>query len=242
MSTLVRIIIASIIAILSTSCNFNFISGIEGNGIITTKNRQISEDFNSIIVSRGIKVIITQSDSVSLKVTADENLHNIITTEVDSAKNILRISSDENIKNSATKTVYLSVKDLNIIRATSGAIIKTDGMLKTKNLRVDATSGSQLDLDVDTKKINCNTTSGTGIKIYGKTDILTIAATSGSYIKASGLNAKSTQVGATSGANITVNATNTFTANANSGASIKYSGNPSNVTKNSGFSGSIRQI
>ena len=64
-------------------------------------------------------------------------------------------------------------------------------------------------------------------------------ASSGSDIKASELMAVSSQVKATSGADITVNTAKELTADANSGGDIKYYGNPDIVNKTDSHSGSI---
>jgi hypothetical protein len=96
-------------------------------------------------------------------------------------------------------------------------------------------------LDVNTTTLNCKSTSGSDLKLSGKTIKLIAEATSGSDIKAEDLIAESSQVKATSGAGITVNTTKELTANATSGADIKYLGNPEVVNKNNSSSGSIKR-
>ncbi len=59
-------------------------------------------------------------------------------------------------------------------------------------------------LNVDTAVLECESTSGSDLKLSGKTKKLIAEATSGSDIKASNLIAESSQVKATSGADITV--------------------------------------
>lgn len=243
MSTLARIIAAGIVALFMTSCNFdiNFGPGVSGNGNVITETRSISEDFSRIKVSRGIEVELTQGNSIALKVEADENLHDVITTEVDKDNGILRISSNENIKSSSSKKVILTVKNLNGIETSSGAYVIVENTLRAEELDLESTSGSHINADVSTEKLICQTTSGAGIKVSGETNNLRAESTSGSYIKANNLEAQTTRVSATSGANITVNTSKELTASATSGASIKYSGNPEKVNKNAGVSGSIRK-
>lgn len=243
MSTLARIITASIVALFMTSCNFdiNLGPGVSGDGNVTVEERNISNNFDKIKVSRGIDVIISQSNSLSLKVEADQNLQNVITTEVDDDNRILRISANENIKHSTSKKVILNITDLIGIETTSGASVYSDYEFKTNKLSIESTSGSQVDLSIKTNTLKCDATSGAGIRLSGVTEELRIAATSGSYIRAGELKAKTTRVSATSGANITVNTSKELTANATSGGSIKYSGNPERVDKNNGVSGSIRK-
>jgi len=103
MSTLIRIIITSIVSILMLSCNFsmNLGEGVDGNGNVITVDRDISTDFDQIKVSQGLDLYITQSNDVALSIEADENLHDLIMTDVEN--NILRIYSTENIRRSSSK-------------------------------------------------------------------------------------------------------------------------------------------
>ena len=243
MSTLVRIIAASIITLFMTSCNFdiNLGPGVSGDGNVTVEERNISNDFDKLKVSRGVEVELTQGNTVSLKVEADQNLQNVITTEVDNDNGVLRISTNENIKSSSAKKVILTVKKLNDIETTSGAYVSSENTFDMDKLTIESTSGSHVDIDVITNRLKCESTSGAGIKISGRTDELNVSATSGSYVRAGDLKARTTRVSATSGANITVNTSKELTANATSGGSVKYSGNPEKVNKNDGVSGRIRK-
>ena len=243
MSTLARIITAGIIALFMTSCqlDFNLGKGVIGDRNVITKERKINDDFNSIKVSRGIEVFITQGNTVSLKVEADGNLHDIITTEVSSTNGVLRISANENIKSAKSKKVILSVININSFETTSGAYVYSENTIKTDELSLESTSGSHIDLTVVTDRLTCQTTSGAGIKLNGRTENLRAEATSGSYIKASDLEAEISRVSATSGASISVNTSKELTANATSGANIKYEGDPLKVNKSNGVSGSIKR-
>lgn len=243
MKTLVKIITVSIVAILTTSCNFNlnFGPGVNGDGNVITETRKVTSEFEKISVSKGIDVILTQGNTLSIVVEADQNLLDVITTELDEDNNTLRISSNQNIKSSASKKVILTVKNLSSIRTTSGSYVFSENALNTDKLSISSTSGSHIDLNIEANTLKLNTTSGAGIEISGATENLSIDATSGSYIRANNLKAQSTTASATSGASIFVNTTKELKASATSGASIKYEGNPEKVNKNSGVSGSIKK-
>ena len=55
-----KFIIATILALLVSSCNSSIIfgDGIKGSGNITTETRTANQDFKNIDVSNGVKVII----------------------------------------------------------------------------------------------------------------------------------------------------------------------------------------
>lgn len=240
MTTISKFITALIVSLLLVSCNFDFNGfGVRGNGDVETVERSISDDFSEIKISRGLDVYLTQSDEVSLHVEADENLHDLIVTEVENG--VLRITTDENISFSKSKKVMLSFKDVSKITATSGSDVFSTNTIVADNLELSTTSGSDMELDINVQVADCSSTSGSDLRVSGTTNKLYASATSGSDIKAGNLKAKISEARATSGADIVLNTSDELYAKATSGADIKYYGNPEKVTKKDGVSGSVRK-
>ena len=76
-----KILVLAILSLplLFTSCILS--PSIKGNGNIVEEKREI-EPFDEIKVSRGINLYITQCDTTELLIRADENLIDVIETEV----------------------------------------------------------------------------------------------------------------------------------------------------------------
>ena len=241
MTTISKLTTALIMSLLLVSCQFNgdFGFGVRGNGNVETVERSISDDFTEIKVSRGLDVYLTQSNQVSLEVEADENLHDVIITEVKNG--VLNITTNENISFSKSKKVMVSFKDIAKITATSGSDVYSINTIVADNLELTTTSGSDMELDIEVQVADCKSTSGSDLRVSGTTSKLFASATSGSDIKAGNLKAKISEARATSGADITLNTSDELYANATSGADIKYYGNPEKVTKKDGVSGSVRK-
>ena len=241
MTTLTKFIVGFAVTYLLMSCQFNsnYGFGVKGNGNVETQERNITDNFNEIRVSRGLDVYLTQSDDVSIEVQADENLHDIIMTEVEN--NVLRIYADENINYSASKKVMVSFKDINKISSSSGSDVYSTNTIIAESLELSTSSGSAMELEVDTHVIDCSSSSGSDLRLSGKTDKFYADASSGSGIKASNLKSNNCEARASSGANITVNTSKELYAKASSGGNIKYSGNPEKISKKDGVSGSIRK-
>lgn len=240
MTTLAKFIVGLILSLSLVSCQFSIAGlGVKGNGNVHTVERNISDNFSEIRVSRGLDVYLTQSDETSVEVQADENLHGIIVTEVEGG--VLRITTDENISWSSAQKVMVSFKHVNKITSTSGSDVYTTNTITAESLELSTTSGSDMEVNVDADVVDCSATSGSDLRISGRTNKLYASATSGSDIKAGSLKAKVSEVRATSGADITVNTSDELYAKANSGGDIKYYGNPDKVTKKDGVSGSVRK-
>lgn len=241
MNTLIRIILTSILSILMLSCDFalNIKEGTKGNGNVITVNRTISSDFKQIKVSQGLELYIIQSDAVTLSVEADENLHDLIKTEIEN--NILKIYTSENIKSAASKKIIVNAKTISSIKATSGSSVYTANTIKDDEIELSATSGANMSLDITTQQLNCKATSGSSINLSGTTNLLNAQASSGSRIKATDLIANTSIIKASSGASVSTNTTKELTASASSGGSVDYSGEPEKVNTSNGVSGSVRK-
>jgi alpha-L-arabinofuranosidase len=217
----------------------NLGEGVDGNGNVVNSDRTISTDFDQIKISQGLDLYITQSNDVALSIEADENLHDLIMTDVEN--NILRIYSTENIRRASSKKIMLSVNNISSIKATSGSDVYSTNTIKADELALVCTSGADIKLDVQTQTLNCRSTSGSDMRLSGTTDNFIASATSGSDIKADELKAENSNLKATSGADISVYTSKELIAKATSGGDIRYSGNPEKVDKSDSSSGSVRQ-
>lgn len=240
MTTLIKITVSAILAFLMTSCNFdmNFV-GVKGNGNVITKERILNGTFNEIKISRGLDVYLTQSDTESIKVQADENLHDIIITEIKG--NVLRIYTDENINYSSAQKVMVSFENITKIISTSGSDVFSTNTITAKELVLKVTSGSDMELAINTESVDCKSTSGADLKLSGITNTLYAESTSGSDIDAGDLTSNTCNARATSGSDIIVNTKEKLYATVTSGGGITYSGEPKKIEKNEGVSGTIRK-
>ncbi len=234
MKTLGKFLATLFLLIMTTSC---FFDGVKGNGNVITQYRNISSDFDAIDVSQGIDVYITIGDKVSLSLEADENLHEIILTEVEDG--VLHIYADKNIWSAKSRKVYLTAQSINEVIASSGADVRSENTIRSEDFKIRATSGSDVRLQLKVDNLTCSTTSGADARLKGKANSFTAKSTSGSAIKAKELETKRCNAKATSGANIDVKVTTNLIAEATSGGDIRYFGNPKVEHHNVSSSGSI---
>jgi hypothetical protein len=241
MTTISKFVTALIVSFTLTSCHFDFDGnfGVRGNGNVESIDREISPNFDEIRVSRGLDVYLTQSDEVGINVEADENLHDIIVTEVEG--NILKIYADENISFAKERTVHVNFTDVNRISASSGSDVWSTNTIRADDLELSTSSGADMELDIDVNVADCSSSSGSDLRVSGNANKVFADASSGSDIKAGSLKTNKAEARASSGADITVNTSDKLYTKATSGGDIKYYGNPDKVSKKDGVSGSVRR-
>lgn len=231
--------IASIffISLFLDSCGVEIFNGVTGNKNVITKNRTTTAEFSQIKISNGLDLEISQGAKNSIILEADENLHELIFTEIENG--VLKIYAEKNIWKAASKKVLVTVKNLTELKATSGAFVENDETFKSDTLRIIATSGAEINLVVKGNSITTVATSGADLKISGHTNSHNATATSGASINAKSLESEDAIASVTSGADIDIFASENITATATSGGDIDFVGNPKKINKKTTSGGSI---
>jgi len=232
-----KIIAILCITTLFAACNVDMMNRVNGDKNVITKTRKIANSFTEIKVSTGLDLYITQGNKNKVTVEADENLHEIIITEVEDG--VLKIYSEKSIWRATAKKIHVTIKDLNVLTATSGSDVYGKGIINTDEISISATSGADINIKVNATSVETNSTSGSDIHISGITINHASNATSGSEIEAYELESKNTLAKATSGADIDIYASEKIEAKANRGGDIDFKGNPKSIVKKTTSGGSI---
>lgn len=226
-----------LISLLFSQCGFgvNF-QAIEGNGVVITENRPVKTPITTIKASQGLQVIITQSQQTSITVEADENIIEHIKTTIKGE--VLKIHTEENIGR-ATKSIFVSLPKIELLSCTSGAKVICEDMIAADVIELKTTSGGNMKIEIDAQKAIVASSSGGFVEVFGNTKQCMVEASSGSSIDGQKLITKEAIATVSSGASITIYAQNQLQAQASSGGSVKYLGDPEIVSKNTSVSGSI---
>ena len=140
MTTLARLTIGLILALLASSCmlDVNWGSGVRGNGVVVEESRPIPESFTGVTASEGLDVFVSQGPEFGIRVEADENVIELIGTEIRDGK--LRVHAIKNIGR-ATKNIYVTLPEITALYASSGADLKVKGSLETDKIPVKRRTG-----------------------------------------------------------------------------------------------------
>jgi hypothetical protein len=230
----------SILIFLATflsSCNVDMFNRIDGNKNVVIENRKINEDFTKVKVSTGLDLYLVQGERPKIRVEADENLQDIIITEIKNG--VLKVYSEKNIWKAKSRKVYVTLKTLDGISATSGSDVYSQNTLQVNDIAVSATSGADIRISLDANSVKSSATSGSDIELTGVSNQHTSSATSGSSIDAYDLHSKNVNVKVSSGADINIYASESIDARATSGGDIDFKGSPVKINKKSNSGGSI---
>jgi len=172
-SFLVLLIVA--VSLSLNSCLF-FWSSEKGNGNVVEEIREVN-DFVEIHASKGVNVYISQGDVEKVVVRADENLINVISTEVDGS--VLKITNTKRIKEATENKVYVTVDKLEGIKSFAGSNVYSENSIHTGDLELSCSAGSNLKLELFSGSVKLKATAGSNIFLEGNASDLEISATAG---------------------------------------------------------------
>ena len=223
--------------ILICGCYWEMPESVSGNGDVVTDERDVP-GFNGISVSAGIDVYITQGNEELVKVVTDENLLDVVKTEV--RDGVLKIYASKNIRSAKSKKVYVEYKNLNKIKVSSAGDLEGKNTLNTSELEISLSSAGDLKLDVIAKEIHIDISSSGNGNLSGKTGYLKANLSSAGDLNAFELEAKVGDISVSSAGDARVFITEEASFSSSSAGDIVYKGNPRIKQMRTSSSGSIR--
>lgn len=233
----ISLALAFLLAITS-SCTFAG-DGIKGNGNVVKQERDISS-FSGLDVGGAFKVFLTQGEKESLVVEADENLLDIIETEV--RGNTLKISTSKDINNSKALNIYLTFKDLSEMDISGACQVSGENKFKLGNLDVDCSGASDVTMKLAAEGLTLDCSGASQMDLYGSAESIEMDISGASHLDASDLEAKTCKAEVSGASHGKVFVTGELSAEVSGAGSLKYKGDA--VIRNHDVSGagSLKKI
>ena len=185
--------------------------------------------FHAIKVSSGIELLLTQSNTEAVAVSAArEKDRNRIKTYVENG--VLKIYYDNiiwklwQVYNGRKLRAYVSVINIDNIDISSGARVQVEGSLSSDKLGIDASGGSVFRGQVVTGDLDVDQSSGALITISGTAGKLYFDGSSGCVFQGYELVADQCDIETSSGAVAQVTVNKEISAAASSGGLVSYKG------------------
>ncbi len=234
-----RIVISLIMVLAIHSCTIGQIKPkVTGSGKVVTKERKASY-FNTIKVSSGIDVYLTQGNKESITVEADDNLHEYIRTEI--KNNTLKVYSDANIRKAKAKKVHITIKDVEKISVSSAGDVFGENTIKTDELYLSASSAGDIKLSIIVNILSCDISSSGDMRLEGSADELKADLSSAGDLNAYDLKTRIAVVSTSSAGDAKIFVTEKLKATASSAGDIYFMGDPKQVDGRSSSAGGIHK-
>jgi len=182
------------------------------------------EKFSSINAKYGVEVIIIQDTFQMVKVVTNEKMLKNIVTDVNNG--VLNVYAKYRHKRKSNfrkeNKVYLTVKNLNNIRAYKGTMVKTQNSFKGNKISLKFDDGAIGVFVVNLNELEASFNSGAILNIEGNIKNVNFNTSAGGIIKAHGLQCVNLDIKASSGGIINAGQAELINIHANSGGIVKY--------------------
>jgi hypothetical protein len=103
-------------------CNF-ITKGVSGNGNVTSQDRNLA-DFSEVEVSAVIDIVLNQGEKSAVRIETDDNLQEIIKTEVSNGRLKISMPDHFSLKNKTKLTAFVTIKTLEKLEITGVCDVK----------------------------------------------------------------------------------------------------------------------
>ena len=194
---------------------------IKGSGNLITEQRDV-RGFDEVSTSHAIKVDIRQGNSFKVTVEADDNVMNLVETEVRGSQLRIGLPNGNYSMNNTTIHVSVVMPSLTDVRLSgaSNAMV-SDFDQPGGDLELDLSGASRIEFK------NCTV------------DEVDITASGASSIRARDLSAKEADINANGASSVKISVSDRLKGKASGASSVRYTGSPT-VDVNSSGASSIR--
>lgn len=186
--------------------------------------------FTGISVSAGIDLFLSPGDEAVAVSASTTEARDRIRTEVENG--VLKIYYDPksgikiNWNSNRNLRAYVSFKTLKSLSASGGCDVVVDGVIKTSELRMDLSGGSDFKGKVDVENLRINQSGGCDVTVSGRAGTLSVDASGGSDFNGFELSADICDLDASGGSDVEVTANKELSARASGASDIRYKGQP----------------
>jgi hypothetical protein len=232
------LLLLSILATGLTSCVIDgWDNHITGNGNVEEETRDIS-GFTGVHISSGIDVFLSEGKDFEVRVEADENLLEVIETELKGE--MLVVGTDHvNIRKARSKKVHVTLPELESLKISSAGDCEGQTPFHCGDLRLGISSAGDLTLEVEADRIDLDISSSGDARIAGKASVFDVSLSSAGDLHAFDLVAEKVSVNVSSAGDARVHATEEISMSASSAGNIYYRGDAKVVRSSKSSAGNI---
>lgn len=212
-------------------------------GTLAAQQSEVREvgSFRGIRAAEGIDVFLDRGERESVRVDVSGNTElSHVVTEVSGTYLKIHLREGRFRRNINAK-VYVTYREIDRISASSAANVYSEDVIRTRNLAVECASAASIVLAVDVDEIETDVSSAGDAELKGKANKAEFTVSSAGEIDAYDLKAGVATVNGSSAGSAKIHVLNELYAEATSGASIRFRGNPAKSRTDSRSGGSVKK-
>ncbi|MET4083504.1 hypothetical protein ABIB40_003476 [Pedobacter sp. UYP30] len=205
-----------------------------------------ASNFNSISISNGIDLYLSQGDTEGVTVKADDaEVINEIVVEKNGANLTIKFKDGFKLsrlfRNRGAKA-YLSFKTLDALNSSGGSDVYSENQIKADKLAIHSSGGSDLKLNLICNNLSIESSGGSDLNLKGKATNLILRSSGGSDINAYSLITDYAKIESSGGSDVEVFVIKGLQASASGGSDITFKGSGALRKTSNSKSGSVKHV
>lgn len=231
-------IFALIALALLSSCNLIGGERVNGNGNIVTETSDLS-GFSGVSVGGAIDLYVSQGNSYSVKVVADENLQQFLRITKDGDVLNIRPENNMNLRSSSGIKVYITSPTINKLGASGASNIIAETALQGNELYIDLSGASTAKVDLDYSGVEMDLSGASTAELRGKSKSIDIEGSGSSHVNAMDHTTAEANVDISGASSVNIFVTEKLDAEASGASEVVHSGG-ARVNSNTSGASSVR--
>ncbi|MFK7971601.1 MAG: head GIN domain-containing protein [Bacteroidia bacterium] len=163
MKSPILILLVAAFALFATSCD-ELADGVceNGEGPIETVTLNVPS-FDAITLSNSADVVVTQGPDQSVSVSGEQNIIDLIDTDVQDG--VWKIRFTKCVRNMDDMTIYITVPELTAVKIDGAGDITGDGTFSTDKFVAEINGAGDIDMEVDADEITADIDGAGDIKM-----------------------------------------------------------------------------
>ena len=222
-----KAIVGILVVVLLTSGLLVGCAGVlVGSGKLKTEKHAFT-DFNKVEVHYGFQVELIKSNTFSIEITADGNVHDSIKVDKtgDSLKIGFQVFPPRNYV-SCTKIAKITMPDLYKLDLSGGSRASITGFSSSNNFAAGLSGGSRIEGDITAADADFNLSGGSQIVLSGSADDLDVDGSGGSQLALESFPVNNADINLSGGGRATINVIGTLDVNLSGGSKVIHIGEP----------------
>ena len=218
-----------IISLATSGCGFGFGNRvIRGSGNVVSERREVS-GFDRVTIEGAGELILTQGETESLEIEAEDNIITEITSEVNNGTLVISFRDDfgdETLIPTEKIKFYLSVIEITELNISGAALVNSDS-LKSDRFDLDIDGAADINIDsltADTLEVDVN--GGARCDLSGKVSDLLVTVDGAGSFDAEDLESADCEITINGAAEARIWVTENLDVNIDGVGSLSYYGNP----------------
>ncbi len=214
---------------------------VRGNGVTSSQERNVGS-FNRINVSGPIEVLITQSNTTSVKIEGDENLLKYVEVENDGGELNIQPKKRYNLRPRSALRVHISAPQYEFFGVAGSGKIKSLTQINNNNeLRIDIAGSGTIELNIDVPSIDSEISGSGTVILNGTTRNFKNEINGSGDVRAFNLLSENTEVEIAGSGDAEVYASKQLNVKISGSGDVAFKGNPV-VKQSTSGSGNIKKV